>query len=292
VKNSSVTSTRGRYDALVVDLDNTLYDWVHYYAGTLRAVLGSLAGAMGISEEELATQFRDIFTARGSLEYAFIVQELEVTQTMNPATVELLIDVAQRTSAEARRRLLRPYDGVTETLREIRAAGVRVIAVTNAPFFQAHRRLGQLGLLEHFYALGAWEGFTVPQNDPYVGQVRERLQRGEYDPKVHKHRFFRREALKPRDTMFRWALDIAEARPERALVVGDSVAKDVAPAISLGAAGAWSAYGADLDPRDFELLVKVTPWHRDEIVETYAVPPAAGYATLGQFSELREVIEL
>jgi phosphoglycolate phosphatase len=281
---------RRRYDVLIVDLDNTLYDWVHYYAGTLRAVLGSLSAAIGLSEEELIPQFRDVFAVRGSLEYAFIVQELEATKDMNPSSVEELIDVAQRTSAEARRRLLHPYDGVKETLESIHAAGVLVIAVTNAPFFQAHRRLRQLDLLGQFHALGAWEGFSVPRDDPFVHDIRERLERGEYSPKVQQHHAFHREALKPDVTMFRWALDVAETGAERAFVVGDSVAKDVAPAISLGAAGAWSAYGTDHQPDDFELLIRVTPWRDDEIAEAYSASSATTYITLEQFSDLRDIV--
>ncbi len=279
--------TQRRYDVLIVDLDNTLYDWVRYFVGTLRAVLGRLGPAIGISEEELVAQFREIYSVRGSLEYAFIVQELAATQGMAQAKVEALIDIAQRTSAHSRRRLLRPYAGVTETLREVRAAGVTVVALTNAPFFQAHRRLRQLALLEFVDALGAWEGFTVPADDPYVRDVRDRLARGEYVPKVAQYQAFCREDLKPRDAMFRWALNVSGATAERALVVGDSVAKDVAPAMSLGASGAWSAYGAEHDPRDFELLVRVTPWQKDEIVDTYAVAQADPCARLRQFSELR-----
>jgi FMN phosphatase YigB (HAD superfamily) len=278
------------YDVVVVDLDNTLYDWVRYFAGTLRAVLGRLGPAIGISEDELVEQFRQIYSTRGSLEYAFIVQELPATRGMTHTKVESLIETAQRTSAESRRRLLRPYAGVTETLRDIRAAGITIIALTNAPFFQAHRRLRQLALLEFVDALGAWEGFSVPAGDPYVRHVRDRLARGEYVPKVAKHRAFGREDLKPSKTMFRWALDVCEVAADRTLVVGDSVAKDVAPAMSLGTAGAWSAYGAEHDPQDFELLVRVTPWQKGEVTDTYAAPHNDPCTRLGKFSDLRRTL--
>lgn len=280
-----------RYDVLVLDLDNTIYDWVHYYAGSLRAVLKALSGALELDEDDLLGQFREVFAARGSLEYAFIVQELEATQGMKADAVERLIDLAQRTFAEARRRFLHPYEGVAETLRAARSAGVMVIAVTNAPFFQAHRRLGQLGLVDHFDALGAWEGFEIPR-DPLVLDVRERFKRGEYAPRVPAHRAFGRNSLKPRDHMFRWALKAASSQPQRALAVGDSLAKDIAPALALGMAGAWSAYGARPSSDDFELLLRVTPWRQNEITETYSAAADLDFVPLNRFDDLVEVLEV
>lgn len=287
----SPLGSRCRYDALVLDLDNTIYDWVHFYAGSLRAVLNALSSALELHEEELLDQFREVFASRGSLEYAFIVQELEATQSMGTDAVEELIDLAQRTFAEARRRLLRPYEGVAETLRAARSADVMVIAVTNAPFFQAHRRLRQLGLVEHFDALGAWEGFEIPR-DPLVRDVHERLERGEYVPQVPAHRAFSKSSLKPRDHMFRWALHAASSEPQRVLAVGDSLAKDIAPALSLGMAGAWSAYGARPSDEDFELLLKVTPWRQSEIAESYAAPSELDVIPLDRFDDLVEVLEV
>lgn len=278
-----------RYDVLVLDLDNTIYDWVHYYAGGLRAVVEALCDALELDEDKLLDQFREVFAVRGSLEYAFIVQELEATQRMQPDAVERLIELAQRTFAEARRRFLRPYEGVAETLQAARAAGVMVVAVTNAPFFQAHRRLGQLGLVDHFDALGAWEGFEIPR-DPLVRDVRERFKRGEYTPRVAAHRAFRQNSLKPGDHMFRWALEIASSQPQRALAVGDSLAKDIAPALALGMAGAWSAYGAHPNKADFELLLRVTPWQRNEIAQTYSGTPELDVMPLGRFDDLVEIL--
>jgi FMN phosphatase YigB (HAD superfamily) len=287
---SGSSANRCRYTMLILDLDNTLYDWVRYYAGSLRSVIEMLSGAMGVSREDLIDQFREVFARRGSVEYAFIVQELSATQNEDSGVVEELIDLAQRTFAEARRELLRPYDGVRETLEGARAAGIAVIAVTNAPFFQAHRRLKQLGLLEYFDALGAWEGFAVSEKDPYVRHVRERSERGEYSPGVPIHRAFGKDSLKPGDDMFRWALDVFRAEPQKALAVGDSIAKDVAPAMSLGLSGAWCAYGATHDDEDFELLLTVTPWRPAEIAKTYSGGFSASCSRLDRFSDLAEVM--
>lgn len=292
MSNSQRTSRDRRYDTLVLDLDNTVYDWTSYYAGTLQAMIDVLVGPLEITRDDLIAQFRDVYARKGSVEYAFVVQELEATGEMSRSKVAKLIDSAQRAFAEARRRLLCPYAGVEQTLAHARARGVVIIAVTNAPLFQAHRRLRQLGLVRHFDALAAWEGFEIPKRDPFVGEIRERSRRGDYAPTVPTFFSFKRRSLKPRNEMFRWAMEVTRSTPERTIAVGDSIEKDVVPAMSLGAAGAWSAYGARPQDDHFELLLKVTPWQKREIAKTYSEVNPANCVTLEDFSELVEVLGL
>jgi phosphoglycolate phosphatase len=281
-----------RYEVLLLDLDNTLYDWVAFYAGSLWAMISALSERLGIDTEELTDQFRHLYEREGSVEYAFVVQQLDATREMPSEDVEELIDLAQQTFALARRRFLRPYAGVPETLEAAKGAGIAVVGVTNAPLFQAHRRLCQLGLLEYFDALAAWEGFHIPADDPYLDTIRRRSARGEYEPRIPYVNGFERQALKPGSAMFKWALAKLGAPAQRSLAVGDSIEKDLAPAQALGAAGAWCAYGASPAPADFETLLKVTPWKAEEIRRTYAAGAGEGYATLDRFEDVLDLLEI
>ncbi len=55
---------------LITDLDNTLYNWVDYFAPSFRGMAKALSREMGVSLDGLFEDFKEVFSRRGSLEYS------------------------------------------------------------------------------------------------------------------------------------------------------------------------------------------------------------------------------
>ncbi|MBL4689014.1 MAG: hypothetical protein JKY37_30765, partial [Nannocystaceae bacterium] len=65
---------------VITDLDNTLYDWVGWYAAALQTMVARAAEIVGCSRDRLLDELRDAYTARGSVEEPRALLELPVVR--------------------------------------------------------------------------------------------------------------------------------------------------------------------------------------------------------------------
>ena len=63
---------------LITDLDNTLYNFIDFYAPAFRGMLHALSKKLNIDEDILKEEYRKVYSIRGSLEYAFSIQEIDL----------------------------------------------------------------------------------------------------------------------------------------------------------------------------------------------------------------------
>jgi len=103
------------------------------------------------------------------------------------------------------------YDDVDATLRELKARGLRLGLITNG-----HRSL--TAFQSHFELDGLIDVTLSSKNHGY---------------------------MKPHPSIFRAALELAQCRPEEALMVGDSYSHDVLGAESVGMRGVLIARGGE-----------------------------------------------
>lgn len=276
-------------EVLLVDLDNTLYDWVAFYVPSLLAMAEAVAADLGLHVDEVFEQLRDVYGRHGSVEYAFAVQGLAATRALDQQDVRQVVCNARAAFAHARQRHLRPYPGVDATLRIVREEGTRIVAATNAPLFQAQRRLRHLGLSQHFDGIAARMSFVVPLSDPAIPDVAARARQGDYRCQIPRHWSFDDHELKPARTMYLRIFEDLDVKASSALVVGDSLAKDVQPALDLGARGAWARYGTTPHHELLAVLLKVTPWSSNAIAQQYRVE-ASDVPTITCFEEVLDLL--
>ena len=103
-----------------------------------------------------------------------------------------------------------PISRVEETLRALQESGIGLAVVTDAESFQARRRLEKTGLIDYF------ETVVTPD---LSGRC------------------------KPEPDSLLYALRRLGAKPEEAMMVGDSAARDIAAGRRLGMVTAFAAYG-------------------------------------------------
>jgi len=240
---------------LVTDLDGTLCSWADFIVPALDAMIASLVSTTGETELRVVQALKQVYERHGSNEYPWAVQE---SALFSPYSADfgsfdrLVIDPAREAFARARRRYLRPFPTVLETLDELRADGVRVVVLTDAPRNAAEQRISQLGLASRLEALFCLPGFPYPATG-VAEPIRRRGAEGRHrlDLPVHE---LPREHEKPDPRGYLSLCAALKVRPEETLFVGDNRKKDVAVAREVGAVDVWAAYGTYVAPAYRERL--------------------------------------
>jgi FMN phosphatase YigB (HAD superfamily) len=251
-----------RRKAVFLDLDNTLYDWVAYFAPALRGMCRSLGEMTGVSSNTLFEELKAVFSKHGTVEYSFALQELPSLIAMHPsesgadlaARYRPVIDVFQT----RRRAYLRPYPGVRSGIAMLHQAGYKVFGVTDSRQFQAENRLRQLRLDRLLDGLCCVPDHAVPDADT-VAAIR-RWSADHYKSELQTVIPLPPGLRKPSPGVLDFVVSALKVEYESCIYVGDSLAKDVAMAQQAGVYDCWAEYGARVSPLDFATLVRVTDW--------------------------------
>lgn len=250
--------------AVFFDLDNTLYDWVRYFARAFTVMAAEVSRHSGLPHDVVMAEAKDVFRLHGTVEYGFWIQELPSLQALHPGVRGHDLARQYWPSIEAfkkvRRELLHPYPGVDEGLSTIRRSGIRTIALTDATHWHANHRLHALGLTQQFDWLVARPDVAVPHHTDL-----EKVSGGQLPPRPPApFHGLRTNLRKPdpnilRDTCAAMGVDVSETA-----VVGDNLVKDIAMAQAAGAVDVWAAYGVP-SVEDLDVVVGVSNWSPEQI---------------------------
>jgi phosphoglycolate phosphatase len=229
--------------AVVTDLDNTLYPWVDYIVPSLEAMVASLVATTGLPRIRIVQSLKAVYTKYESNEYPFAIQESDLFSPYErdpDSFLHLVVEPARRAFKEARERFLRPYPTVAATLDAVRARGLTLIALTDAPRNAAELRLKWLGLDRHFDALYTLPGYPLPAH--VHPDIRRRQAAGHYRGRAEVVEL-PREAEKPSPVGLQRILADFELEPAEVVYVGDNLVKDMAVAQECSVLGVWAEYG-------------------------------------------------
>jgi phosphoglycolate phosphatase-like HAD superfamily hydrolase len=248
-----------RIATVVTDLDNTLFDWMEMWTVSFTALLEALQARSGISRDVLIAEIRTIHQRYHTSEYAFLVKELPSLQLKHPG-IDLTVEYADVITAymDARSKTLQLYPGVAETLKGLKAAGVKIIGYTESQASYSSFRIRTLkldGVLDVLFSPAdherpATEGKAV---DDYALKLtgHEPTPPGEYKPNPH----VLLEILKK-----------SGAEKHSTIYVGDSDMKDIAMAQSAGVIDVYAKYGVPLKKPGYGLLREVSHWSEEDVV--------------------------
>ena len=243
--------------ALITDLDNTLYDWVTFFAIAFDAMVNELARLLDTDRQSLLSQFKEIHRRYGSTETPWAALELPAARLRFPnlssAKLAGRLQPAFDAFTAARRDHLKLYPGVRDTLAALTDAGVLIVGHTEALTVNAYHRLALLGITDYFTRLYALEGRTIEHPFP---------DRPHSVPPAPADliRTLPASERKPNRAVL---LDICrreELMPSECSYVGDSLVRDVAMAKEAAVRAVWARYGTRCDPALWNLLVAVTHW--------------------------------
>ncbi len=274
---------------LVVDLDNTLYDWVTFFAHAFRDMLAELERLTHIDRETLVSEFKRVHEGFGESERAFSVLELPSIQkhfgTTSREELRRLVDPALHAFNRTRKTHLRLYPGVLDTLKVLTRAGVVVVAHTEATAINAFWRLQKLDIARYFRRLYALEGRGSELEGNFVPETAP--------PPAGLIRLVAEVDRKPNPQLL---LDICAGEGFSAcetVYVGDSLSKDISMAKRAGVRGVWAKYGTAYDSTLWNLLVSITHWTKEDVQREHELKKAASSVVpdvvIGEFSELKRI---
>jgi len=258
------TPEKKKITAVIVDLDNTLFDWVEMWSASFSAMLTRLVADSGVPQETLEREFRAIHQKYGTSEYAFSIEELPSLQHKFPCEdLAKKFDPAIHAYSLGRKKTLKLYPTVLETLQTLKAKGCLIIAYTESMAFYTFYRIRALGLDDVLDYLYSPEDHDLPS-----GLTPAQIRR--YSPEEYKlhntiHNHVPKGVLKPSPSVLLDILEDVGADRAETIYVGDSLIKDIVMAQQAGVTGVFAKYGVAQNRPEYELLRRVTHWTPDVV---------------------------
>ncbi len=285
---------------VVTDMDNTLYSWIDYIVPAVEAMVDAVVEATGFPRIKVVQSLKEVYTRYESNEYPFALQESSIFKEFPEfgSFDKLIIEPARTAFSAARKKYLKPYKGVVETLTALKQKRIIVVALTDAPRNPAQQRVKHLGLDQWLIALYTMPGFTFPEGPdgsklvaPDIVQKEERRGYEAACPAIE----LPRDWEKPNTAGLKKILTTYGLQPQDVLVIGDSVKKDIAIAKELGCHDAWAEYGTYVSHEYRERLdiissSAITRRHAAHVFESgqQTVTPTRALSNFGQVLELVE----
>jgi FMN phosphatase YigB (HAD superfamily) len=285
---------------VVTDMDNTLYSWIDFIVPAVESMVDQVVKATQLPRIRVVQSLKAVYTKYESNEYPFALQESSLYQDFNEfgSFDKLVIEPARIAFADARRKYLKPYKGVVDTLTALKERQIPVVALTDAPRNPAEQRVKRLGLDGLLTALYTMPGFQFPQSPDGAALVAptivQKEERGEYRaacPVVE----LPRDYEKPNPKGLRQVLQTYRVEPSQCIVVGDSLKKDVTVAREVGCYDCWAEYGTYVSLEYRERLdiissATITRRHAASVLEGGEKTVKASRA-LSNFAQLLEIVD-
>ncbi len=285
---------------VVTDMDNTLYSWIDYIVPAVESMVDAVQLATGFPRIKVVQSLKAVYGKYESNEYPFALQESSIfTEFPEFGSFDkLVIEPARMAFSEARRKYLRPYKGVAETLAALKEERIVVVALTDAPRNPAEQRVKRMGLDQWLAALYTMPGFSFPAGPDgsalVAPDILQKQEKGEYRaacPAIE----LPRDWEKPNPAGLKKILTTYGLQPSEVLVVGDSLKKDIAVAQALGCHDAWAEYGTyvSLEYRERLDIISspaITRRHAAHVFESGAQQQSATH-TLSNFGQVLGLVE-
>lgn len=270
---------------LITDLDNTLYDWVGSFVPAFYAMVDEAVERWAIPRETLLDDLRAVHQRHGSSEHPFALSEARCIRDhfagLSDDEVKQQLDPAFHAFNKTRKARLQLYPGVFETIKEINAQGVPIVAYTDARAVNGVDRIKKLGL------------------GPYIRRLYAPDQRLSSADLVDEHDYVNvlpAEDRKPNPKTLRDICDQLDVDHRYSLYLGDSLVRDVFMAKSAGVVSAWARYGTAVDADLWARLVRVTHWTEADVEREKELRDEVGEdiepdLTLDKISDLLDAVD-
>lgn len=241
-------------DTLIIDLDNTVFDWFAVWYASFRPIYDGIIAHSGRPVEEAEAAIRAVHQARRTSEYTFLLEELEIIQHLrNEGTIRDTFHAEIEASRHGRDQNLNLYPSVFHSLWDIKKAGVKIVAYTESMRFYSAYRLKRFGLDGVIDVL-----FSPEDHDMPAGISLDRMH-------VTEIRHTPNGELKPNPRVLLDIIGSVGALKERCVYIGDSLFKDVAMARDVGVFDVHAQYGESQRRPEYGLLQRVSHWTEDDV---------------------------
>lgn len=251
-------------DTVVLDLDNTLFDWFAVWYASFRPMYDEILTVTGKSVPEVEASIRKVHQARRTSEFTFLIEEIDLlADARAQGDIREKFHDAIEKSRSGRDQNLKLYPSVFPSLWELKKKGTKIVAYTESMGFYSAYRLKRFGLDGVIDVLFSPEDHEMP-----TGISLEKLRRHPdefYQLQVTDIRHTPPGELKPNPRVLLDILREIGAKPERCAYIGDSLYKDVAMARDVGVLDVHAQYGESQRRPEYRLLQNVSHWTEADV---------------------------
>jgi phosphoglycolate phosphatase-like HAD superfamily hydrolase len=218
----------------------------------------------GVPRDILVPEIAKVHQKHGTSEYSFLIDELPSLQSvLDGRAATQVFATAIDEYRKQRRRYLRLYPTVAETLLRIKGRGVCIIGYTESMAFYSNyrvRRLGLDGVLDYLFCP---KDHVLPE-----GLSPEDIRKypaAHYELKYTKQDFTPPDSKKPDTVVLNAIITGLGLNKEACVYVGDNLMKDVPMALDCSVDDVWAKYGQAHKRPEYKLLQEVTHWTPEEV---------------------------
>jgi FMN phosphatase YigB (HAD superfamily) len=275
---------------LITDVDNTLFDFGLYAEAGLTALVPAASQLLGMSPLDVAEELKAAYRIYNSVETPWAFEHMASIRHQPESEQRRIARVLAGAYWAGASRDMRPYEGVVETMSALWRSGTAIVAVSDAPIWEAWRKLRQLGLFQYFAGIVA-VGSLKRRPSPAALKVEDVPEyRAPSRSPLRFYRLLGDEDRKPSPEAYRRVLEEIPLPLSDVVVVGDSPLKDLVPARELGISAYWAEYGERNRHLEY-LLPRITPFEPPEAIESQA-EAARPFPTLKKFDDLELIFDL
>lgn len=290
---------------LVTDIDGTMGAFTDYFAPAVRENIAKISAEQKIPETEIYQKIGVVMDKYRSHDYPWSLEQSGLAEKFNMTAEEFtrqVVDPFWKNMDARRAELLKPFDGVTETLDTLRANGVRIMARSDAPYYIGLARLHTMDLsrrMDEFYALETVppkaEAFSDPKLMEYGAKRVADFMAA--DKPFEQTQVLSRSGEKPHMGNLKERMDDLNVRPSQTAMFGDSRIKDGGLAEAAGIKFFYAKFGAH-PPTEYQNIFGRLASGRDAGPTTSLpdtmVPPKKVYPpiykTAASYSDILELL--
>jgi len=234
--------TLKKIDTLIIDLDNTIYDWFAIWYASFDPIYSAIIEKSDQSLEDVEANIRQVHQKHNTSEYSFLIEELEVLKNIDKkGNRRKTFAKPIKLSQIGRDEHTKLYDGVFKSLWDIKKKGTQIIAYTESMSFYSAYRLKRLGLDGVIDVLYSPKDHVIPRGTT-IDDLR-RLPDEFYELQVTKTKQTPEGELKPSPKVLLDIIHAENVNVARCAYIGDSLFKDVAMARDVGVLDIHAKYG-------------------------------------------------
>lgn len=239
---------------VVADMDNTIAPFSRYYAQGFKQAVGELSQRSSIPEKELYKLIGDKMEIKKGRDYPWLLElalseRLKVGQPGGMSVADFqskIVNPFWQKMEMALEQHYTPYDGVRETLGELKQRKIPVAVVSDASTPVGLQRFSKLRLEEGHVDRMVMLDWKAPKglSEEMAAAGHSRVEK----MLATQHALADVTTLsamleKPNPAGLKTLMDHYGVRPSEVLVIGDRTSKDVAMAVNAGARSIWAKYG-------------------------------------------------
>lgn len=238
---------------VITDLDDTIYSWIGFFIPAFYGMAREVSFLIGVPTDELLEEYKKIHQEVGNVEYPFATLSLpSVKKKYGGVSDEQLkseLNPAFHKFNSIRKKLLKLYPGVEDTLKFLKSYGIKVVAYTESAEENGFYRLKKLGVDDLFKEVYVSDSSYIrPDEIPA-------------SPKTHIV-----QGKKPNAKILTQICRDEEVDVHETIYIGDSLSKDMLMAKQAGVISVWCDYAKDDIQELYGKLVAVSHWTENDFL--------------------------